>query len=437
MRSLFNHAFGNLSDNSWYLCVEVFWAGINGSALSFAGAYAIRLGASNSNVSLLSSIPALTAAVLLLPFGHFQQGRARPSRWILSSLFLARAGILLYVLVPWIHVGGLPAGLLFVVFFSILTLPNHFFNLGFVPFLAQALPESQRADTFAARNVLTGAVVSACTYLFGLWLVWAPFPGNYQAMLFFGFVASMVSLLFLWKVKVPEVPRAVPAKATPDWRVFFREWLAFFKAAWKVRPFVQITLNTFLYAMGMWAAGPLLLLYYVRTLGASDAWLGLLASVTNLSAIFGYLFWQRVIRRRGEGNTLRWTIIAMGLYPLLAGAIPSLTAILLVAALNGIFTAGVNLTHLNTFLTAIPEGERHNYTALHQTLMNIGAFICPTVGILLANQLGFAPVLMGCGLLAILGAFSFWLWPVGRWAPPSAARGQAAGRAGEIHDGHG
>lgn len=426
MRNLFNRAFGNLSDNSWYLCVEVFWASIYASGLSFAGAYAIRLGASNSAVSLLSSIPALTAALILLPFGHFQQSQARPSRWILNSLLLARAGTLLYVLVPWMHFGSLPAGLLFVAFFSLLTLPNHFFNLGFVPFLAQALPEPHRADTFAARNVLVGAVVSFCTYMLGLWLVWAAFPANYQAMFFFGFLASMLSLVFLWKVEVSEAPRAAPAKAASNWRSFFREWLAFFQASWKVRPFTQITFNTFLYGMGMWAAGPLLLLYFVRTLGASDGWLGQLASVTNLSAIFGYLIWQRVIRRWGEGKTLRWTIVAMGLYPLLAGAIPSLTAILFVAALNGIFTAGVNLTHLNTFLKAIPEGERHNYTALHQTLMNIGAFICPTIGILLANQLGFATVLMGCGLLAILGAFSFWIWPVGPVAQPGLARGRPA-----------
>jgi len=421
MRNLANRAFGNLSDNSWYLVVEVFWASIYGSGLSFAGAYAIRLGASNSAVSLLSSIPALAAAFLLIPFGHFQQSRARPSRWVLVSLLAARVGTLLYVLVPWIHMGGLSAGAVFVAFFLLLTLPNNFFNLGFVPFLALALPERDRADTFAARNVLAGAVVSVCTYLLGLWLAWAAFPGNYQAMFFFGLLTGVLSCWYLWKVRVTEAPHAAAAKAAPDWRSFFKEWLVFFKASWNVRPFVQITINTFLYAMGMWAAGPLLLLYYVRTLGASDAWIGLLASVTNLSAIFGYLFWQRFIRRWGEGKTLRYTIIAMGLYPLLVGAIPSLTAILLVATLNGVMTAGVNLTHLNTFLTAIPEGEGHNYTALHQTLMNIGAFICPTVGILLANQLGFAPVLMGCGLLAILGGFSFWLWPVGRWAKPDGA----------------
>lgn len=421
MRRLFNRAFGNVvSNNSWYLCAEVFWASIYASGLSFAGPYAIRLGASNSGVSLLSSLPALTAALILLPAGHFLQSRSRPSSWILSSLMLARAGTLLYVIVPWIHLGGLSQGALFVGFFTLLTLPNHFFNLGFIPFLAKALPESHRADTFAARNVLTGAVQATSVFLIGLWLAWAPFPGNYQAMFFFGLLASMVSLYYLYKVNVSEAAPAVAAARArlPDWRTSLKEWLDFLRASGKMRPFVQITFNTFLYGMGIWAATPLLLLYFVRTLGASEGWLGLLGSVTNLSTIFGYLFWQRVIRRWGEGKTLRWTIVAMGLYPLLVGAIPSLTAILFVAALYGLITAGVNLTHLNTFLKTYPEGEGHNYTALHLAVMNVGAFICPLIGIVLADQFGFAPVLIGCGALAILGATSFWLWPVGEFRQP-------------------
>jgi hypothetical protein len=428
MRNIFNRVFGNVvSDNSWYLCLEVFWASVYGSALSFAGAYAIRLGASDSGVSLLSSIPALTAAVVLLPAGHFLQSRVRPASWILSSLWIARAGTLLFVLVPWLHFGSLSQGSLFVAVFAVLTLPNNFFNLGFVPFLAQALPEPRRADTFAARNVLAGAVQSVCSFLFGVWLAWAAFPMNYQVMFVFGFVMGALSLYYLAKVNTGDTSRAAAARAgRPVSRLGLKEWLVFFRASWKVRPFTQITLNTFLYAMGMWAAGPILLLYFLRTLGATERWLGLFTSVGAVSAIFGYLFWQRVIKRWGEAKTLKVTIVAMGLYPLLAGAIPSLTAILVVAGLNGLIAAGVNLTHLNTFLKAIPDGERHNYTALHQTLMNIGAFICPLIGIVAADRVGFAPVLIACGLLSSIGATSFWIWPVGETFPSGGKPGLMA-----------
>jgi len=38
MRNLFNRVFGNLTDNSWYLVLEIFWASISASALSFVAA---------------------------------------------------------------------------------------------------------------------------------------------------------------------------------------------------------------------------------------------------------------------------------------------------------------------------------------------------------------------------------------------------------------
>ena len=113
-------------------------------------------------------------------------------------------------------------------------------------------------------------------------------------------------------------------------------------------------------------------------------------------------------------RTLQLTIVLIGLYPLLVGAIPNLTLILVIAGLNGLITPGVSLSHFNTFLKLIPDEQRHEYTALYMTLMNIGAFVCPFIGVALANQFGFGPMLVVCGLLSIMGSTSFWFWPVHR-----------------------
>jgi predicted MFS family arabinose efflux permease len=68
----------------------------------------------------------------------------------------------------------------------------------------------------------------------------------------------------------------------------------------------------------------------------------------------------------------------------------------------------------------MPEADRHSYTALYTTLMNAAAFISPLIGVALANRYGFAPVLMFCGLLSILGSISFWIWPVAEAVPAKA-----------------
>ncbi len=414
MRSLYNRAFGStLGDNAWYICVEAFWATLFAGAHTFAGAYAIRLGATNSEISLLSSLPALTAVLILLPAGHFLQTRLRPKRWILGALTLYRAGTLLFVLLPWMKVGGLSSGALFVIIFAALTIPAHFFNLGFIPLLAEAIPAKQRADAFTARNVVLGAGMAISTFLLGLWLGKVPYPANYQIMFLFAFAVAMISLYYLGKVKVPAKPLPAPTvRAAAQQKSLLQRGTVFFTSPFKWQGFTRIFINSFLFSLGLWAAGPLFLLYTVRNLGASEAWLGAYGAVGSLATIFGYLFWRRIIARTGEPKTLKYTVLLMGLYPLLVGSTASLTLILILVGLNGLIVAGFNLSHFNTFLKVIPASERHNYTALYMAVANVGAFIAPLVAVYMSDRLGFGPVLMACGLLTMLGSLSFWLWPV-------------------------
>jgi MFS family permease len=421
LRNLYNRAFGSaLGDNAWYICVEVFWSTIFAGALTFAGAYAIRLGASNTEVSLLTSLTALTAALVLMPTGHFLQKRRRPKNWILAGLMLYRVGTLLFVLLPWMEL-GLPKGTLFVIIFTLLTFPMHFFNLGFIPLLAEAIPEPQRADAFTARNVVQGAAMSLSTLLLGLWLGRVVYPVNYQVLFMFGFVTAMVSLYYLAKVRVPDARPPAPGAAEAGARrqSLIKRGAATLTTPFKQQAFRRIFFNSFVFSLGLWAAAPLYLLYPVRALGASEDWLGAYGAIGNLATIFGYLFWRRVINRWGEPKVLRYTVLGMGFFPFLVGSTPSLNLILVLVGLNGLIIAGFNLSHFNTFLKAIPEGERHNQTALYMTLMNVGAFVAPMVAVWLGGEhYGFGAVLVVCGLLTLAGSLSFWLWPLGDLPQP-------------------
>jgi MFS family permease len=414
MRNLLHRAIGRtVGLNSWYLCVEIFWATIYASAQTFNGAFAIRLGATNAEVSLLTSVPALTAVLISLPAGRFLQTRSEPRRWMLGSLLVARTGALLVVLVPWLHLGEWSQGAVLVALLIAWTIPLHFFNLAFIPFLSHAVAERNRATVFAARNALMGAVLAVFSFLFGVWLNRVAFPFNYQAMYLAGFVFALLSTYYLSKVEAREpAPIQVPGVRLPLRQALRHQITSIRAAMTEVPGFTQITINTFLHGVGVWGAAPLYLLYFVKDLGASEAWLGVFGAAGSLATIVGYLFWQRFILRRGEPLTLKLTIVSIGLYPLLAGLIPSLNVILLAAALNGFLVGGVGLSHFNTLLKLMPDGKKHEYLALYTVLLNVGAFICPLVAVALANRFGFAPVLIACGLSSIIGSTSFWFWPV-------------------------
>jgi MFS family permease len=393
--------------NAWYLGVEIFWASVLASAAMFNAAFALRLGASSVDIGLLSSLPALLAVLVSLPSGRFLQSKVRRKPWILWSLGLSRAGYLLVAAVPLLSCLHIPRGTLAVAVLIALSIPATFFTVGFIPMLAEVIPERNRAGVFTARNLIYNSAISVLNLLFGLGLTWIDFPSNYSLMYLVGCAASMLSLYYLVKIQVPDSTPVVSRAQS-------------FKAGWRgalytlnTQPrLARLILNTFLHGSGVWMAMPLYILYYVRQLDASDAWIGLQGTVASLSTILGFILWRRLMARWGEPRTLKRTIVLLGLFPIAVGLSPSLTLILLAVGVNGLIAPGVTLSHFNTLLRVTPEDNRPGYTAWYMAIVNIGVFAGPLLGVVLAGWLGLGWTLVGCGVLSILGSTSFWIWPV-------------------------
>ncbi len=380
------------------------------SAASFNGAFAVHLGATNADIGWLNSIPALLAVIISLPAGRFLQSRSQVKPWVIFSLTIYRLSYLMMAAIPLIKLAHIPQGTLSVIWLIMWSAPATVFNVGWTAMLADIIPVEKRAATFTARNVLVSAAMSVLSFLFGQWLYRVSFPLNYQIMYIFGVITSMISCYFLMLIKVP-VSKKAPLVEKPS-PTLHQRVAAVRKAIADYPGFFQIVLNTSLFGLGLWLVQPLYIVYFVRTLHATDAWIGLQGTIASLATIFGYTIWRWIMTRWGEHNTLKRTIITQGLFPVLVAIAPSLNLILVAVALNSLIGAGINLAHYNTLLKLIPEDQRPSYTAIYFGLVNIGIFICPLLGVILANTFGFMPVLIVCGLLSCLGAFSFWIWPV-------------------------
>ncbi len=403
--------------NARLLEIEVFWASLLSAAAAFNAAYALRLGASNAEIGLLSSIPALLALLITIPAGQFLNRRGRRMPWVIASLALARLGYLLVALIPFLPVSR--PGALVIWTLIALAAPTSFFGVGWNSMLADVVPERARARLFAIRNILAAAVVTAGTFVAARWLAVSRFPINYQVVYLVGFVGSVLSTIYIMQMRVPDsVVAPVPAQPiTP------RALLSGMRDAFGRHPdFTRIVVSTLAHGVGLWMIGPIYVLYYVRQLGASDAWIGTNAMIANLTPAIGYYIWQRIIARRGEKWALRLTISLIGFYPVLVGLTPNLTVILLWTALQGPIAAGINLGHFPLLLKVCPAEARPLYLGIYTTIMNIGAFIMPLVGVALADRIGFASVLIAGGVMCLLGSSLFRWWPL---QTPDSVAGRA------------
>jgi MFS family permease len=395
--------------NAYILVVELFWASILGSAGTFNAAFALRLGATNTDIGLLTSLPALLAVLVSVPAGIFLQRKANRKPWILWSLVINRLGYLLVAAIPLLGGLGIPLGTLTVGIFVAITVPAHFFNIGWIPLIADVIPEEKRASLVTARMMINTITLSIFNFLFGLGLTWLPFPINYIVLYLLGFGASMVSMVYLVQMQVPVSTPVLPqaGEKTLDLQRLRREVQSHPALA-------RIIVNTILHAVGLWLASPLYILYYVRSLGASEDWLGLLGTVSTAVMIGSAPAWRWIMGRWGKPATLKRTIVLAGLFPIGVGLLPHLTPILIAAAINNLIIPGINLSHFTTLLDVTPEDNRPYYTSWYFSIVNIGAFVFPLLSVPLAGWLGLQTTLIVCGVMSCVGSFSFWLWPVQR-----------------------
>jgi len=377
---------------------------------AFLVAFAMLLGASNTIIGLLAAIGPF-AQILQIP-GIYLVNRTR-RRKLLTVLPAAggRAMWVFIILVPWLFPKPMQ-GLALVVILIARAFPLHVFNVGFVGILADLVPEQKRANVFTTRNVLHAVVLSLGTFLAGQWLNLTPFPLNYQTLYFVGLLGGLVSIYYLRRLTQLEFSVRFSTRRAESITGFSARLSSIRTTVQENADFVRIIVNTFLHNVAAWALAPLYILFFVRQLGASDAWLGLMNTVASAAAIFGWLFWRRVFLRWGARRTLTLTVSLLGIYPVIAGLSGNLTIILLGAAFNGLVSPGVSLSHTNTLLKVFPAGQRATYMGVYTTLMNAGAFIFPWIGVALGRHFGLAPTLVGMGFLWIVLSTGFRIWPL-------------------------
>lgn len=400
--------------NVRFLEVEIFWAAFLSAAATFNAAFALRLGASNAEIGLLSSLPALMALLVTIPSGHFLSQRPQVMPWLVRSLLLHRLGFLLVVLIPWLPLAAKGSALVWLL--VLFTIPAHFFGVGWNSMLADAIPEVERTKVFAIRNGVSAIALTGGIYLSGLWLEYGSFPWNYQILYAAGFATSLLSIFYIRKLQVPDQLSShgeTPPSATVQPRLSVRQIMdRWSSTASKFRghaDFMRIVINTLLHGIGLWMVAPLYVIYFVRELGANEGWLGLNGMLGNLTPVLGYYLWQRAIERWGENPVLKWTIVLVGLYPMLVGFSPSLTIILIWTALNGLLVPAIGLSHFFMLLKICPDRERPLFMGVYTTIMNMGAAVMPLVGVAAADSFGIVPVLIVGGILTIVGSASF-LW---------------------------
>ena len=383
----------------------IFQAIASAGAMSFIAIFLIRLGAPNWLVGLYSSLPALVMMLAVLPMGAFVQRQRSLVRAICGARLIFRSFVASFALLPFLPAAISPFVL--VAARCVMNIPGAVLNVANTTMWGQVTAPRRRPRMLSTRMAVQGTIGAIIGLLAGQWLDRVPFPLNYQILFLTALAACVGSVLTLRRLKLPKVTEE-EIRERP--RLSLAGIVPLLKRTPRFRSF---SLAAFVFRLGMALPSALFSIYRVRTLGASDAWIGVLLTVERLVSVVAYVALGRLLSRPKYRRWLWVSAVGAALFPLSMAMVRTAEMLVIPSAIVGLFSAGVNIFLTTTLLQVSPEDQRPMFVAMNSLLANVTAFIAPILGTLLADATSIQLALVAAAGVRMVGGMTFWRLGVG------------------------
>jgi hypothetical protein len=372
------------------------------AAGQFLPIFLTRLNASALQISLLTTMPAITGMFLALILGRFLQRQSSVVPWFSGARLMvimcyALTGII-SLIVPPDYV--IPAIL---VIWAFATLPQTIVNIAFsVVMNAVAGPEG-RYELMTHRWSILGATTSITVLIIGQILVRIDFPLNYQIVFIALSVGGLISYYYSSHISIP------PSQIQPEEAVHnIKEVVKNYTNRVMVeKPFVSFITKRFVFLTGVSMTAPLFPLYFVRVIQASDSWISAINTSQTAILIVGYFFWSRQSRKHGSRRVLILTTLGLAFYPIITALLTQSWQIAIISGMVGLFQAGLDLVFFDELLRTVPPEYSATFIAFAQSVQYFSSVISPIIGSALAGWFGIGTALIIAGLIRMAGFAMF------------------------------
>jgi predicted MFS family arabinose efflux permease len=366
--------------NFRYVQIDAIGVSISNVAGPFLPVFLTRLGASNFQVGLLSSMPGVTGLILAMLVGRFLQTRINIVPWYsLSRLMVILCYALTGILTLWVSEKFVIIATLAIWAFA--SIPQTALAVAFsVVMNAVAGPEGRYA-LLSRRWAIFGLTGVIGTFIVTRVINLISFPSNYAVMFMVLSLGGFFSYYFSRKIQLPDqVAPPLPDIRSP------RENLSNYINLLRENPvFLSFSTKRFVYFSALVLSQPIMPLFLVREVHASDGQIGTVNMTSTLVMLVGYFLWPRISRRRGGRFVLLATTLGMTLYPALSAATPQINLIIFYAGIAGLFQAGLDLVFFDELMKTVPREYSATFVALAQSMQYLSMIIAPLLGTWLAD----------------------------------------------------
>ena len=363
--------------------------------------FVLALGASPSQIGLMSALASLSAMLVLIPGAMLaDRSKQRKPIVVISGGMVSRLNLLLLALLPLVVKG--PAMVAIAIIIKVVM--DGASNLGlpaWVSMTADIVPLNWRGRYFGTRNLVMGIASMASTLLVGQIITGIGSVQGYQIAYGLAFMIGMMSTYSYAHLK--ESPPEVQPQTLASYSI------ASLVSTLRTDPiFLSFCLYNMLWNFSINVAGPFFNVYLVQNLHSTAVMVGILSIVSSLAGLPAQRIFGQLSDRWGPRKVILLTGWLIPIVPFMWYFVRADWNVIPINILSGILWAGYGLASFNFALTLYPQEQRPRYSALLQVSIAVSSALGAMAGGVVVSYFGIPIVfvLSAAGRLLAAGLFA-------------------------------
>jgi MFS family permease len=385
----------------WFFFDGLFASACDNIVVTYLVLYILALGATKTQVGLMSAFSSLSAALLLLPGALLAERLGH--RKELTMAFgggVARLALLALAFLP-VLVGGQT---LVWAAIALSVTRDSFSSLAFPAWMSLAgdvVPIEGRGRYFGSRNFIMGVAGMLIILLVGALITHTSQPFGYQVALGLAFVLGGFSTFSFGHLRDPH---SGPAVATSRGSFSLPKILRDLKS---LPVLLSLSLVMAAWSFSLNIASPFFNVYMVENLKFTASMVGIASVVSSVASL---LIQRRVGRLSDRWGPRRVQLISMFFIPILPAAwifITKLWQVVLLNSFGGAMWGAFNLVSFNFLLSLTPTAQRARYSAFYQILVTLALAAGAGFGSWVVTQWGYQAVFLCSAVGRFIAALLF------------------------------
>lgn len=387
----------------WFWCDGMFASASDNIVGTYLVIYILALGATQSQIGIMSSLSSLVAALTLLPGAMLVERIGRRRAIVLSGGGWNRLALLFMALIPFvIHT---PWVVFLIIGLSITRDAGG--NISFPAWMAMTgdlVPFEGRGRFFSSRNFIMGVSGIIVTLLAGLLITDMHSPTGYQISLLAACALGGMSIFSF--SHIIDKPKAIPyPQVQPPLALG-----ALLRDMATHRDFIFFAGTTALWNFSLNIAGPFFTVFLVKNLHADASMVALTTVASSVASILTQRRWGELNDRWGARKLTMICGLLIPVVPLMWVFATAAWNVIIINLFSGLLWSGYNLGAFNYLLLVTPEDRRARYSAIYQIVVTLSLALGAALGSLVITDVGFHAVFVASSAGRLLAALIFvWL----------------------------